>query len=131
MTKQSCLETVSQVLDELQRCSDPVVGAARMVMSKDAEMRSRGLVVLRGLDRAVQSQPVDVEVSVAEVLSRLALKTQEKRSNGEQCAIWMSLFVLGFRNCNDMAMSNVIYELYVEGASINYGSAAYSDPSWR
>ena len=99
--RESCLETVSQLLDELQRCSDPVAGAARMVTSTEADTRSRGLAVLRGLERVVLAEALAAEVSAAEVLIGLALDdVMEQRSSEEQCAMWMALFALGLRNCN-------------------------------
>ena len=93
--RQSCLERVSKLLDELQRCSDSVAGAARMVTSTETGTRSRGLAVLQGLGRVVLVEAVESEVSVAEVLSGLMSNDQE-RSAEEQCAISMALFALAF-----------------------------------
>ena len=64
-----------------------------MVTSTESDTRSRGLTVLRGLERVVLAEAVAAEVSAAEVLIGLALDdVMEQRSREEQCAMWMSLF---------------------------------------
>ena len=50
-------------------------------------------------------------MSAAEVLVGLALDDPFRWSREEQCAMWMSLFALSLRNCNETAMVDVIYRI--------------------
>ena len=121
--RQSCHQTVSEALDELQRCSDPVAGAARMVESADAEVRQRGLMVLRGLERVVLLEAAAAEVELIPVLQAVALDTA--RSCAERQAASLATFAVGIRNVEaaaaallevqgppSMAVAAVLEELY-------------------
>eukprot|EP01048_Picozoa_sp_COSAG05_P005418 COSAG05_NODE_321_length_11453_cov_62.107539_2_plen_2300_part_00 len=127
--RQSCLETVSEALEALQRCSDPVAGAAQMIEAADFETRLRGLSVLRGLERVVLVKHMEAEVAVAQILIELALNDQAQRTSEEQCAVWMSLFALGLRNCGAEGMVDIIYRARVE-ALPRITASAYSGKLW-
>ena len=110
-----CVEVMGTLLDELDRCCDAVVGASRLLLSTESSDRMRGLTVLRGLERVVLAQPVEAEMAAAEVLVGLVVEAQSsQRSIDEQCATWMSLFALGLRNCNEMAIVRVLCRVRME-----------------
>eukprot|EP01048_Picozoa_sp_COSAG05_P017961 COSAG05_NODE_2544_length_2925_cov_2.423213_2_plen_719_part_01 len=92
-----CTATVAAALEELARCSDPVLGASELVRSAEFEDRMRGLGVLRDLERVVLDEVVESEVSTVSLVIEMGVDGD--RGDGERTAGWMSAFVLCFRNC--------------------------------
>eukprot|EP01048_Picozoa_sp_COSAG05_P004418 COSAG05_NODE_237_length_13170_cov_25.700558_5_plen_1165_part_00 len=97
VTAAECVATVRAALDELARCSDPVLGASELVQSAESEDRMRGLRALRDLERVVLDEAVEAEVSV--VLVVLEVGADRSRSDGERTMAWMGMFALCLRNC--------------------------------
>eukprot|EP01048_Picozoa_sp_COSAG05_P020989 COSAG05_NODE_3727_length_1878_cov_1.568859_1_plen_579_part_00 len=93
------MESVSVVkasLDELEKCSDVVVGSSRQLASTQAAVRGLGLEALAGLPRVVLEESVVTEVEAASLV--LAVAADEGKADGERATALMCLLVLGLRN---------------------------------
>eukprot|EP01047_Picozoa_sp_COSAG01_P038713 COSAG01_NODE_3157_length_6489_cov_11.663380_2_plen_992_part_00 len=108
-----CVEAMEILLRVWKQCSDPVTGASRALVSPDAGARLRGLETLRGLPRALLTEPVAAEVAAATASVEIALDIS--RNCAERQAAAMSVTALALRN--GTATTDAVGKLYFEGVA--------------
>ena len=95
-THMACMNVTDEALDELEKCSNVVMGSSRQLASTQPTVRRLGLEALAGLPRTVLEQSVLAEVEAASLV--LAVAVDEGKADGERATALMGLFVLGLRN---------------------------------
>ena len=91
-----CMNVMEAALDELEKCSDVVVGSSRQLVSTQPTVRRLGLEALAGLPRIVLEESVSAELGAASLV--LAVAVDEGKADGERATALMGLFMLGLRN---------------------------------
>ena len=79
---EGCLAAAADMMSELERCGDKVVGASRRLQSMESEQRMRGLQTLRQLPLEVLEAGVEAEAAAAAVVCELVIDLE--RSVEEQ-----------------------------------------------
>eukprot|EP01048_Picozoa_sp_COSAG05_P018780 COSAG05_NODE_2812_length_2613_cov_2.861575_2_plen_715_part_00 len=95
-TDMGCMNAVEEAVEELEKCSNVVVGSSRQLASTQNHVRRLGLEALAGLSQTVLEQSVVAEVEAAALV--LAVAMDEGKADGERATSLLGLFVLGLRN---------------------------------
>eukprot|EP01049_Picozoa_sp_SAG25_P016933 SAG25_NODE_4125_length_883_cov_126.173469_1_plen_293_part_11 len=87
---------VEAMVDEVERCGDPVATASRMLGSNAARQRAQGLAVLSALPRVVLEEACDAEVACVSLV--MDLSQDSRHDIAERTLAASAQFTLCFRN---------------------------------
>eukprot|EP01047_Picozoa_sp_COSAG01_P003920 COSAG01_NODE_123_length_25210_cov_348.799434_5_plen_1182_part_00 len=96
MDAESALARVEAVLEELERCGDPVACAGRQLASSEVSQRVQGLDALSALPQVVLAVACDAEVACVDVV--LDICKDVRRSMSERISAAAAQFTLCLRN---------------------------------
>jgi hypothetical protein len=116
-----CTDAVAQALEELARCSDPVLVAIGQLGSGSVGERQRGLAVLSGLAREPLASWSSTEVSAAEAVLALLAPADDGGAGmtlSEQTTAWLSLFAFAIRNGTEGSVSVWTSDAMVQASEV-------------
>jgi hypothetical protein len=116
-----CVVAVTQLLEQLERCRDPMTVSCRQLASSIETDRLRGLGALSALRREVLPEAVASEVSAAELVAGLLAV---EGSIAEQISAWRSLFALCLRNGPEASVSVLTSDALLKASTTEHNPGA-------